>query len=759
MQISVSLSFDGQVTLPCESVQGREAVGEPTRLTVVCYSDEPLDPASRLDTAVALYVQNDHSERTIVGVVRRIARVARWRPGVEQSERAYRYRVTLESAMGRLEHTRQCRVFQELSLLEIAKQVLVAGGWDPSRIEDQCAQTYAPLDYVVQYDESDLRFFRRICERAGFYAHLTTDGDPAEERCILSDTSTTLVAEREPLQVAESEHDELAATRIRRVSIDTQLRPGRVTLRDYDPARPKLDLKGGAVTESELPRQQLEAAAEHYSTHARLKSATQGDREAQLMLEAFQQGGAAVRFESNALDLRPGIAIEALAASEDVHSLDGTYVLTAIDHQWKAGEPYWLRVTAQPVAHPIRLPRVTPSPNLAGVHSAWVTVPEGEEVHVDELGRARLRFRWDLRGIDDHTSSLPIRVMQQLMVDSMALPRTGWEVLVCFEQGDPERPMILGKMLNPEQPPTYSLPANKHVTAIRSFSPGKGKKMNSIQSSDGKGKQLLGLNAGHGKYTSVGGDQLIDVGNVEDQNTGPQTISVGGNEEIKVNQAYAVTASSQTATVGGSQTIGVTGKMSHGVGSETVAIGGALLEQVGSPEAIAVSLASTAMSKLAGSQFLGKRLGKYGSMAAQFVAPMAKAAYQGAKTGGLEGALKSAGVAGVQTGLGMAANKVPGAAPCSRAPCRWGVKRNSTSSLPLTRVRAERAALKPTVRAQKERARGTRSSKWVVPISKSSGRPTSSLRPHRLTGRRLEARICSLVACMERGARATRHWM
>lgn len=658
MQISVSLSIDGK-SLPCESVRGREAVGEPTRLTVVCYSDEPLDPASRLDTAVALYLQNDYSERTIVGVVRRIARVARWRPGVEQSERGYRYRVTLESALGRLEHTRQCRVFQDLSLLEIAKQALLAGGWDPSRIEDQCAQTYEPLDYVVQYDETDLAFFRRICERAGFYAHLTTDGDPAEERCILSDTSTTLVAEREPLQVAESEHEELAATRIRRVWIDTQLRPGRVTLRDYDPARPKLDLKGGAVTECELPRQQLEAAAEHYSTHARLKSPVQGDRDARLILEAFQHGGAQVRFETNALDLRPGIAIDALPASTDVTSIDGTYVLTAVDHEWSAGEPYWLKATARPVEKPIRLPRVTPAPNLAGVHSAWVTVPDGEEVHVDELGRGHARFRWDLRGIEDHTSSLPIRVMQQLMVDSMALPRSNWEVLVAFEQGDPERPMILGRMHNANHPPTYALPENKNVTAIRSFSPG-GKSMNSIQTSDGKGGQRFAINAASGKDMSAGGDHGIETGKVEEQHTGHQTVTVGGNEEIKVTQKYAVTAASQSGTVGGSQKVGVTGKLSHNVGSETISIGGALLEQIGSPEAIAVSLASTAMQKLAGSNFLGKRLGKVGSMAAQFVAPMGKAAYEGYKTGGLEGAMKSAAGAGAQTAMGMVAGKVPG---------------------------------------------------------------------------------------------------
>ncbi|MGE0322233.1 MAG: type VI secretion system Vgr family protein [Polyangiaceae bacterium] len=658
MQISISLSIDGQ-SLPCESVQGREAVGEPTRLTVVCYSDEPLDPASRLDTAVALYLQNDYSERTIVGVVRRIARVAKWRPGVKQSERGYRYRVTLESALGRLEHTRQCRVFQGLSLLEIARQALVAGGWDPSRIEDQCAQTYEPLDYVVQYDETDLAFFRRICERAGFYAHLEAAGDPAEERCILSDTSTTLVSARDPLQVAETGQEELAASRIRRVSIDTQLRPGRVTLRDYDPTRPKLDLKGGATTASELPRQRLEAAAEHYSTHARLKSPVQGDRESQLMLEAFQQGGAKVGFESNALDLRPGIAIDAVPASSDVTSIDGSYVLTAIEHGWSAGEPYWLKVTAQPVEKPIRLPRVTPVPNLAGVHSAWITVPDGEEVHVDELGRGHARFRWDLRDIEDHTGSLPIRVMQQLMVDSMALPRSNWEVLVGFEQGDPERPMILGRMHNANHPPTYALPENKNVTAIRTFSPG-GKSMNSIQTSDGKGGQRFAINAASGKDMSAGGDHGIETGKVEEQHTGHQTVTVGGNEEIKVNQKYAVTAASQSGTVGGSQKVGVTGKLSHNVGSETISIGGALLEQIGSPEAIAVSLASTAMQKLAGSNFLGKRLGKVGSMAAQFVAPMGKAAYEGYKTGGLEGAMKSAAGAGAQTAMGMVAGKVPG---------------------------------------------------------------------------------------------------
>ncbi len=657
MHIHVSLSFKGQARLACESVRGREAVGEPTQLIIVCYSDEQLDLISRVDEAVALHLRTDDTERTLVGVVRRIARIARGRRGVERPGTCYR--VTLESALGRLEHTRQCRVFQDVSLLEIAKQVLVAGGWDPDHIQDQCVESYPPLDYVVQYDETDLAFFRRICERGGFYTQLDTVSYPVEERCVLSDSSTTLVSQREPLQIAETGQEELSAGRIRRVSIGAQLCPGRVTLVDYDPARPKLKLEGGAVTESELPRQQLEASIEYYSTHARLESPAQGEREAQLMLEAFQQGGGDVTFETSALDLKPGMAIDVSPAAEDINSIDGRYVLTAVEHEWQAGEPYWLKVTAQPIAQPIRLPRITPIPNLAGVHSAWVTVPAGEEVHVDELGRAHVRFRWDLRGVEDHTSSLPIRVMQELMVDSMALPRAGWEVLVCFEQGDAERPMILGRMHNANHPPTYGLPANKHVTAIRSFSPGR-KSMNSIQTSDGQGGQRFAINAASGKAMSAGGDHEIETGKVEEQHTGPQTVTVGGDEVIQVSQKYAVTAASQSATVGGSQTIGVTGKLSRNVGSETISVGGVLLEQIGSPAAIAVSLASTAMQKLAGSKFLGQRGGKVGATAAQLIGPMGKAAYEGYQTGGAEGAMRSAAGAGAQTAMGMVASKVPG---------------------------------------------------------------------------------------------------
>src|SRR5690606_12586423 len=99
-------------------------------------------------------------------------------------------------------------------------------------------------------------------------------------------------------------------------------------LRDYDPARPKLDLRGSSSTQSELPRAALETLAEHYSTHPRLSSPADCQREAQLVLEAQQQLGSGVEFETNALDVLPGSAVALLPACADVNSLDGSYAVT-----------------------------------------------------------------------------------------------------------------------------------------------------------------------------------------------------------------------------------------------------------------------------------------------------------------------------------------------------------------------------------------------------------------------------------------------
>ncbi|MCA9632038.1 MAG: type VI secretion system tip protein VgrG, partial [Myxococcales bacterium] len=664
MDTAVTLSLNhGDFELRCASVRGREQVGAASSLELEFTADRFLDIRDLIGTWGVLEITTDHAARRVVGLLTRVSHAASTARGGADAGPRYRYRARLESGTARLRLSRRSRTFQELSLPEIAVQVLLGAGWDAELVQLRLGEAHPVQRYIVQYDETDEAFLRRICERAGLYFFFEVGGDDdLREICILTDTSTSLEPSHEPLQVVEDAGEAHAGSYARKLCIETNLRVGRVTLRDYDAERPNLDLRAAAVTDSDLPRGAEERELEHYETRVAFSDVAVGESEARRLLEALQTGADTVSFETNAISIYPGLCCEVLPYSDDsVISADGRFVVTRVDHDWAAGHAYDVRLHCQALARPVRLPRVTPEPRLAGVHSATVTVPEGEEIHVDALGRAHVRFRWDINGATDHQSSLPIRVMQQNMVDSMALPRGGWEALVAFDQGNPERPLILGKLFSTAQPPTLSLPANKTSTAIRSFASPGSAKMNSIHTNDKAGAQSFIINAGDGKFTTVGGNLTTSTGAVEERTVGAhQATSVGGSENLSVGQKYRVSSGSQTGSVGGAQNIGVTGKLSHEVASETVLIGGALLEQIGSPAAIATSLAGTALGAMAGSNFLSARLGKYGAMAAQFVAPMATAAYEGYKSGGVSGALKGAATAGVNTGAGMVAGMVPG---------------------------------------------------------------------------------------------------
>src|SRR5262249_37080266 len=140
-----------------------------------------------------------------------------------------------------------------------------------------------------------------------------------------------------------------------------------------------------------------------------------------------------------------------------------------------AGGSESLEIEAIPKTVPYRLPRTTPRPRIDGVQPAFVTGPAGSEIHPDDAGRIFVHFLWDREGPTDDKSSLPMRALQANVPGSMVIPRVGWEVAVAFEDGDPDRPYVLGRVYNGKTPPPFPLPANKTVTALQSFSsPGGG---------------------------------------------------------------------------------------------------------------------------------------------------------------------------------------------------------------------------------------------------------------------------------------------
>ncbi len=635
---AVTLQIEGDPPLSPVRLRGVERLGEPStfELDLEGPSDEPVAPASVLRKAARLRIDSAAGARAVAGVITRFVVIA----GDHQRCRAYR--LTLQSQLATLALRRPARTFQELTAPEIVEQVAREGGY--ATFEKRLRGAYPKHRYIVQYQETDLSFLTRICEEHGLYFHFTPTGEG--EAFILEDDSTA--AEEpypDPIAIVsrstQSEPRPVAHDLVRRAARAV----GKVTLRDYSPDKPELRLESTAS--QGLPEEQ---EIEVYEAPGAFASPREGDDRARLRLESLRAMASRLSFQTNALALAPGVGC-ALAESSDhqgsVHAA-GAHTVVATHTQWDhEGGLLRAAIEAIPRAVPFRLARVTPRPRISGVQSAWVTGASGSEIHPDPLGRVNLRFHWDLHGEGDHRSSVPVRVLQPHVSGPMILPRVGWEVFVMFEDGDPDRPYVLGRSYNQKQPPPLSLPANKTVTSIATdSSPGKGAR-SVIQMDDAAGREHLLFNAPFAKTRTVTGnatEQIVKNENM--QVAADQITTINASEAISVDLGYMGGYGTRSVVVGGAQYQTAGGNFVSQVDSELDLVGGVLVEQVGNPVKGALNLVASHALSFVGSQ------GKSGAVAAAALGA-GRAAYEGGQQGGWAGAGKAALISAAGSGLGL----------------------------------------------------------------------------------------------------------
>jgi type VI secretion system secreted protein VgrG len=171
-----------------------------------------------------------------------------------------------------------------------------------------------------------------------------------------------------------------------------------------------------------------------------------------------------------------------------------------------------------------RPPRVTPRPSVRGVQTATVVGPEGEEIHTDEHGRVRVQFHWDRDDKFDENSATWVRVSQVWAGNgwgAMFIPRIGHEVLVDFLEGDPDRPIVVGRIYHGQNATPYPLPAEKTRSTIKSDSSLGGGGYNELRYEDSKGREQIYLHAernldvrvNHDAFSTVWNDSHVTVGN------------------------------------------------------------------------------------------------------------------------------------------------------------------------------------------------------------------------------------------------------
>lgn len=466
-------------------------------------------------------------------------------------------------------------IFQEKTVIDIIKDVFAAAVI--TDYELRASESYEPFEYCVQYAESDFHFLSRMMEQEGLYyffehseqKHLMVICDKASTHKPGKDENVAFnaaVGTAQAYRVA----DELGGYHALHAWTERVASTGheQVSLRDYDFKKPVDSVDGKAADDGQHPLD----SQEHYEYPGQFIDKNRANRLSKVRLEEFRARRRTFIGRTSAKSLCVGATVK--VTNHPVKRFNIEYLIVATQHALSAqsynsgtggGGSDDVGFLAIPAATQFRATRRTIKPRVVGVESAIVTGPAGETIYTDEYGRVKVRFHWDRTRTPDEKSTCWIRVSQTGGLGNVILPRVGHEVLVDFLHGDPDQPVVIGRVFNAEQMPVYALPANKTRAVWRTLTYGnqsaytdaepldtKEPKANEIRFEDKGGKEELFMHAErdmnvrvrYNTSTHIGHDEELKVGhNRQRYVKKDEKITIDGNREytLKKNEINKIT--------------------------------------------------------------------------------------------------------------------------------------------------------------------------------------------------------------------------
>ncbi|MDO7844588.1 type VI secretion system Vgr family protein [Sphingomonas immobilis] len=519
-----------------------------------------------------------------------------------EGKSGHRYRLTLKPFAYFMSQNRDMAIFQNKNALDIIKDVFKSSGI--SDVEYECAVDLPMRLYCVQYQESDFAFISRLMEEEGIYyffrhekdrhvmvlcdaPHAHKDGKPA---------SLVYNPQAKGLFAAESEDwgkgQHFLQSWHERVSTTGE---AKVTIRDFDFKVPDKPLHSTKSGELEHPNDNREVY--HYPGRFSFEQGNKEDQEtigqdrSERLLHGMRSQRRVFTGTSQASGLSVGTKMT-ISKHEEVPRMEGAYLITSTYHSiaaetYRTGEMMYedefnVRFEAIPAATFFQPPHVTPRPVVTGLESAVVTGPTGwDDIYTDEFGRVKVRFHWDRANTPGEKSTCWIRVSQTGGLGNLILPRIGHEVLVDFLGGDPDRPLVVGRVFNKSNMPIYKLPEEKtkalwatktwnkqgdypDTMTLDSGDLGR----NEIRFDDNGGKEEIFIHANRDMKTRVryqeshhvGNDQEIKIGKDRNEEVMKnETVKIHENRTSKIDKSETLDiGENQKLTILGAQTTEIT---------------------------------------------------------------------------------------------------------------------------------------------------------------------------------------------------------
>ena len=523
-----------------------EQISEPYNCHITIASTDQINFDDIINKEGLLTIYNDDKslDRFFHGIVDELIQVGR-------NGQYYMYQVNLVPKFKLLNLKQNVRIFQNKNAQDIITQVLNEADIASDDFMFSVLKPCEVRTYCVQYRETDFDFISRLLEEEGIYYYfehlkdkhkiIFQDGAVASPS-IIGDPTLPFVYGAN----LASDKDTISS-----FTFSKQILPGKSVLRDFNFEKTTLDLTSeqkGDVNQN----------LEIYDYPGKYLLGAQGSKISKIRFEqniVFTEKGSG---NSNCPRLMPGFTFT--LGNHDVRSFEQNYLIVSVSHTGHqpqvldkdapgTGFSYTNQFLCIPDTVIMRPIIKTPKPIVQGVQTAIIVGPSGEEIYTDKHGRVKVQFHWDREGEKNEKSSCWIRVSQGGWAGAnwggMHIPRIGHEVIVDFIEGDPDRPIITGKVYHGQNIPPYPLPAQKTKSTIKSRStPGGGSdNFNEFRFEDKKGEEEIYL---HGekdwtikiendKNQTVDHDETLTVGNNRTKTVKKdETIKIVGNENYKV---------------------------------------------------------------------------------------------------------------------------------------------------------------------------------------------------------------------------------
>ncbi|NTY36592.1 type VI secretion system Vgr family protein [Burkholderia diffusa] len=589
--------------LKFHTLDGSDELGRLFEFRVEALADShSLSLKDMLGKAVTVRIeQQDQSTRYLNGIVARASLSGR------RAERYYGYELVVRPWLWLATRRSDCRIFQNKTVPEIVQEVLSTYGFP---IENHLAESYVPREYCVQYNETDAVFVSRLMEFEGIYywfkhaedTHTLMLSDAMSSHTALPGYETIPYIARDRTAIADEEHIDgwLPA---QEVSV------GKHQTTDYDYTKPRADLSSQKVD----PRGHDHDSFASFEWPGGYRDDAPGAHYSRVRLEEQQAEHERASADTDVRGAAPGYLFTLAHCPRADQNRE--YLIVRCQYRFQENAyasdqsaeavVHQTMMLVQPSSLPYRSPRETPRPRTNGPQTATVVGPPGEEIWTDQYGRVKLQFRWDRYGQSNQDSSCWVRVSSPWAgggFGGVQIPRVGDEVVVDFLNGDPDEPIVTGRVYNGEKMPPWGLPGSATQSGLlsRSSPGGTTEHANAFRFEDKKGAEQLWMHAernfdaeteadhtlsvGHDHTHTVGNDETMQVKNNRQRSVGQnetvnigknrvaqigvdETHGVGGNRTRTVGKKETVTiASDREATIGGSHTESVTHAKTETIG-------------------------------------------------------------------------------------------------------------------------------------------------------------------------------------------------